>query len=136
MVERKGYVLTASSNHNHHANTFRHWCLFWSNRPASHDVFARTLTREKNCGSFFNNVLKMGKEDPETVVAKLFKKEQVIWSGPVQKVNEKALMTVCSVVFLVFLADAVHSHFVPNTGLGVTDVPDLVAEEQAEDTAG
>lgn len=49
-----------------------------------------------------------------------------------QKVNEKALMTVCSVVFLVFLADAVYSHFVPNTGLGVTDVPDLVAEEQVE----
>ena len=53
-----------------------------------------------------------------------------------RKVNQKVLMAVCSVLMVVFAADAVYSHFVPNTGLGVTDVPDLVAEEQAEDTAG
>lgn len=53
-----------------------------------------------------------------------------------RKVNQKVLMAVCSVLMVVFAADAVYSHFVPNTGLGVTDVPDLVAAEQAEDTAG
>ena len=54
-----------------------------------------------------------------------------------RKVKQKVLMAVCApVLMVVFAADAVYSHFVPNTGLGVTDVPDLVAEEQAEDTAG
>lgn len=49
-----------------------------------------------------------------------------------RKVNEKAVIAVCAVLLAVFAADAVYSHFVPNTGAGVTDVPDMVAAEQAE----
>ena len=49
-----------------------------------------------------------------------------------RKVNQKALMSVCAVLMVLFTADAVYSHFVPNTGRGVTDVPDLVASETSQ----
>ena len=52
-----------------------------------------------------------------------------------RKVNEKALAALCAVLLAIFAADAVYSHFVPNTGRGVTDVPDLVAAEQAQETS-
>ena len=40
----------------------------------------------------------------------------------IAKVNEKALMAVCSALMLLFAADAVYSQFHPNTGKGVTDI--------------
>ena len=38
------------------------------------------------------------------------------------KVNEKRVMAVCSVLMVLFAADAVYSQFHPNAGKGVTDI--------------
>ena len=39
-----------------------------------------------------------------------------------EKVNEKRVMAVCSVLMVLFAADAVYSQFHPNAGKGVTDI--------------
>lgn len=39
----------------------------------------------------------------------------------VSKVNEKVLMVILSALMLIFGADAIYSHFYPNTGSGITD---------------
>lgn len=53
----------------------------------------------------------------------------------VSKINERVLMVILSALMLIFGADAVYSHFHPNTGQGITDttmyiLPDRENEEQ------
>ena len=50
----------------------------------------------------------------------------------VSKINEKVLMIILSALMLIFGADAVYSHFHPNTGQGITDTTMYVLPETIE----
>ena len=54
----------------------------------------------------------------------------------VSKINERVLMVILSALMLIFGADAIYSHFYPNTGQGITDTtmyvlpPSITNEEE------
>lgn len=50
----------------------------------------------------------------------------------VSKINEKVLMVILSALMLIFGADAIYSHFHPNTGSGITDTTMYVLPETIE----
>lgn len=48
-----------------------------------------------------------------------------LWS----RAKKPAIVTICIVLIVFFLADVVYSHFVPNTGEGITDYQSVVIEQ-------
>ena len=51
-----------------------------------------------------------------------------------EKVNERRIIAVCSVLMIVFAADAIYSHFHPNSGKGVTDIAQDACLPDADNT--
>ena len=51
-----------------------------------------------------------------------------------EKANERRIIAVCSVLMLVFAADAIYSHFHPNSGKGVTDIAQDACLPDADNT--
>ncbi len=51
-----------------------------------------------------------------------------------EKVNEKRIIAACSVLMIVFAADAVYSNFHPNSGKGVTDIAQDACLPDADNT--
>lgn len=53
-----------------------------------------------------------------------------------QKVKERQVIAVCSVLMAVFAADAVYSHFSPNVGKGITDIEESAGPSPQSCDAG